>query len=80
MGTKGRNRGVNVDELLKLLNKAYADEWRLLSVLGRRSGRRTDAALSPEARNTRKKSFATQTYGQRMLQLGGKPLLTPEAF
>ena len=28
MGTKGREIvGMNVDELLRLLNKAYADEW-----------------------------------------------------
>ena len=40
MGTKGREIvGMDVEQLLKLLNMAFADDGCLLSILARRQGR-----------------------------------------
>lgn len=83
MGTKGREIvGVNVDELLKLMNKAYADEWLAYYQywVGAKvaSGRmRGIVAEELEQHAGEELKHADMLVG-RMIQLGGAPLLTPQ--
>ena len=83
MGTKGKEIvGVNVDELLKLLNKAYADEWLAYYqywVGAKVAAGRMRGIIAGELKEHRKKELARGCWSN-MLQLGGKPLLTPEAI
>jgi len=85
MGTRGREIiGMNVDELLKLLNAAYASEWLAYYQywLGAKviKGPMKDAvAQELNLHATEELSHATLLAG-RILQLGGTPVLTPEGW
>lgn len=83
MGTKAREiAGVNVDELLKMLNKAYADEWlayyqywvgskvatgRMRGIIAKELEEHAGEELGHAAKLT-----------ERIITLGGTPLLTPQ--
>jgi bacterioferritin len=83
MGTKAREiAGVNVAELLKMLNKAYADEWLAYYQywVGAKvaSGRmRGIVAGELEEHATEELKHAGMLTG-RIVTLGGTPLLTPQ--
>jgi bacterioferritin len=83
MGTKGREVvGVNIKELLKLMNKAYADEWLAYYqywvgakvAVGRMRG-----IVAEELEQHAGEEFKhAGMLVERMIQLGGTPLLKPE--
>ena len=83
MGTRGRQIvGLDVDELLKMLNAAYASEWLAYYQywLGARliKGPMKDAvAAELTLHATEELSHATLLAG-RILQLGGTPVLEPK--
>ena len=85
MGTKGREIvGLNVDELLKAMNKALADEWLAYYqywvgskvAVGRMRG--IIAGELEEHANEELKHANMLT--ERILQLGGTPILNPEQW
>ena len=83
MGTKGKEIiGVNVDELLKLLNKALADEW--LAYYQYWTGAKVAKGLMREAVVAELDQHAQDELRHatmlvtRMIQLGGTPLLEPQ--
>ncbi len=85
MGTKGREIvGVNVDELLKLMNKALADEWLAYYqywvgskvAVGRMRG-----IIAGELKEHAEEELKhAEMLTERILQLGGTPLLSPDAW
>ncbi len=83
MGTRGRAIiGMDVDELLKLLNQAYASEWLAYYQywLGAKvlKGPMKDAvAAELNLHATEELAHATLLAG-RILQLGGTPVLEPK--
>ena len=83
MGTRSREIvGLDVDELIKLLNKAFADEW--LAYYQYWIGAQVVKGPMREATVTELLQHATEelTHAQwlcdRITQLGGDPLLSPE--
>ena len=83
MGTKAREiAGVDVPELLKMLNKAYADEWLAYYqywvgakvAVGRMRG---IIAKELEEHAGEELEHATKLT-ERIITLGGTPLLTPQ--
>ncbi len=83
MGTKGKEIvGVNVEELVKMLNKAYADEWLAYYqywvgakvAVGRMRG---IVAGELEEHAGEELNHAVMLTG-RIITLGGTPLLTPQ--
>lgn len=85
MGTKGREIvGVNVDELLTLLNKAYADEWLAYYQywVGAKvaKGRMRGIIAKELEEHANEELMHADMLVERMIQLGGTPLLTPEAL
>lgn len=85
MGTKGKEIvGVNVDELLKLMNKAYADEWLAYYQywVGAKvaSGRMRGFVAKELEEHAEEELKHAGMLVDRMIQLGGGPLLTPEAI
>lgn len=83
MGTKGREIvGVNIKELLTLMNKAYADEWLAYYqywvgakvAVGRMRGIITKELEEHAGEELEHASKLVE----RMIQLGGTPLLKPE--
>jgi bacterioferritin len=83
MGTKARAiAGVDLKKLLTLLNKAYADEWLAYYqywvgskvAIGRMRG-----IIAEELEEHAKEELEhAEKLVERMIQLGGKPLLSPE--
>ena len=85
MGTKGREIvGVNVDELLTLLNKAYADEWLAYYQywVGAKvaKGRMRGIIAGELEEHAQEELQHAEMLVERITQLGGTPLLTPEAI
>ena len=85
MGTKGREIvGVNVDELLTLLNKAYADEWLAYYQywVGAKvaKGRMRGIIAGELEEHAQEELEHAEKLVERITQLGGTPLLTPEAI
>jgi bacterioferritin len=83
MGTKGREIvGMDIDELLKLLNQALADEW--LAYYQYWVGAKVVKGPMKDAVGTELTLHATEELSHadmlalRILQLGGVPLTTPE--
>ncbi len=83
MGTKGREIvGLDVERLIELLNKAYADEWLAYYqywigakvVKGRMKGQVVAELEEHAADELRHAGMILE----RILQLGGTPLLKPE--
>jgi bacterioferritin len=85
MGTRGREIiGMDVEQLLKLLNQAYASEWLAYYQywLGAKliKGPMKDAvAAELNLHATEELAHATLLAG-RIIQLGGTPVLTPEGW
>lgn len=85
MGTRGREIvGMDVDELLRLLNAAYASEWLAYYQywLGAKviKGPMKDAvAAELNLHATEELSHAT-LLATRIVQLGGTPVLTPKEW
>ncbi|MFW3147047.1 MAG: ferritin-like domain-containing protein [Thermoplasmatota archaeon] len=82
MGTKGRSIvGLDVEELIKVLNKALADEWLAYYqywigskvLVGPMKGEVMTELMEHAADELRHADMLVQ----RIIQLGGKPILTP---
>ncbi len=83
MGTKGREIvGMNVEELLTLLNKAYADEWLAYYQywLGAKivRGPMKDAVAAELLLHAGEELAHADMLALRIIQLGGTPLVSPE--
>jgi len=85
MGTKGRAIvGVDVDELLKLMNKALADEWLAYYQYWVGSkvavGRMRGIVAGELKEHAEEELKHAEMLTERIMQLGGTPLLNPEAW
>ena len=83
MGTKGREIvGMDVNRVLELLNKAYADEWlaHYQYWLGAKvvSGPMKDAVIAELLQHAADELRHADMLTTRIIQLGGTPLLSPE--
>lgn len=85
MGTKGREiLGMNVEDVLQLLNKAYADEW--LAHYQYYIGAKISKGPMKDAVNTELLQHAADELrhadmvAMRIIQLGGTPLTHPKAW
>ncbi|MEA5098347.1 MAG: ferritin-like domain-containing protein [Burkholderiaceae bacterium] len=85
MGTKAREIvRLDIEELLRLLNKAYADEWLAYYqywVGAKVAAGRMRGIISQELEEHAAEELNhADKLVKRMIQLGGSPLLTPEAI
>jgi bacterioferritin len=85
MGTRGREIvGMNVDELLKLLNKAFADEWFAYHQywLGAKvvKGPMKDAVAAELLQHATDELSHADQVAIRIIQLGGKPITEPKKW
>ncbi len=85
MGTKGREIvGMNVDELLTMLNKAFADEWLAYYQywLGAKivKGPMKDAIAAELLLHAGEELAHADMLALRIIQLGGTPLISPEEW
>lgn len=85
MGTKGRQIvGMDVDELVALLNHALADEWLAYYQywLGAKvvKGPMKDAVASELLIHATEELGHADLLAARIIQLGGTPLLSPEKW
>ena len=85
MGTKGRDIvGMNVEELLRLLNQAYASEWLAYYQywLGAKviKGPMKDAVAAELNLHATEELNHAQMLAARIVQLGGTPVTTPQAW
>ncbi len=83
MGTKGREIvEVNIKELLRLMNKAYADEWLAYYQywVGSKvaTGRMRGIVAKELEDHAEEELKHAGMLVERMIQLGGTPLLRPE--
>ncbi len=85
MGTKGREIvGIDVNHLLELLNQAYASEWLAYYQywLGAKliKGPMKDAVAAELNLHATEELSHALLLSNRIIQLGGTPVLTPEAW
>ena len=77
-------KGIEVEEVIRLLNKAYADEWLAYYQYYIESkvvkGIMKDAAIAELDQHAADELRHADMVAQRILQLGGTPLLTPQAW
>jgi len=83
MGTKGREIvGMDVDKLVELLNKAYADEWLAYYQywVGAKvaKGPMRGAVVSELMEHADEELKHAGMLTERIIQLGGTPILKPE--
>lgn len=88
MGTKAielvEKSGIKVEELLTMLNKAYADEW--LAYYQYWIGARLAVGLHREAVESEMKEHAgeelehAEKLADRIIQLGGTPIIDPKEW
>lgn len=83
MGTKGRSIvGMDVDKLLGLLNKAFADEWLAYYQywLGAKlvKGPMKDAVIAELMQHAADELRHADLVSNRIIQLGGMPPLSPK--
>ena len=83
MGTQGRKIvGINVDELLKLLNKAYSDEWLAYyqSWIGSKvvRGPNKEAVIAELTLHATEELAHATLLTTRIIQLGGVPVTKPQ--
>ncbi len=83
MGTKGREIvKLDVNELIKLLNKAYADEWLAYYQywVGSKvaEGRMRGIIAKELAEHANEELAHAEKLSERIITLGGKPLITPQ--
>jgi bacterioferritin len=85
MGTRGREIvGMDVDELLKLLNRALADEWFAYYQywLGAKvvKGPMKDAVAAELLQHATEELAHADLVANRIIQLGGKPVTEPKKW
>jgi len=85
MGTKGRQIvGMDVDELLDILNQAFADEWLAYYQywIGAKivKGPMKDAVASELLLHATEELAHADLLAMRIIQLGGTPLNNPEEW
>ncbi|MEW6757469.1 MAG: ferritin-like domain-containing protein [Acidobacteriota bacterium] len=85
MGTRGREIiGMDVDKLLHMLNRAYASEWLAYYQywLGAKviKGPMKDAVAAELNLHATEELAHAVLLADRILQLGGRPVLTPEGW
>jgi len=85
MGTRGREIvGMDVDELVLLLNKAYADEWLAYYQywLGAKviKGPMKDAVAAELLQHATEELGHADLLSIRIIQLGGTPVSTPSKW
>jgi bacterioferritin len=85
MGTRGREIvGLDVEELLKHLNKAFADEWFAYYQywLGAKvvRGPMKDAVAAELLQHATEELAHADMIANRIIQLGGKPLTEPKLW
>lgn len=85
MGTRGREIvGMNVDELVDLLNKAYASEWLAYYQywLGAKliKGPMKDAVAAELLQHAGEELAHAQMLVGRIIQLGGTPITSPQGW
>ena len=85
MGTRGRSIiGMNVDELVKMLNRAYASEWLAYYQywLGAKviKGPMKDAVAAELTLHATEELTHATLLTTRIIQLGGTPLTSPTAW
>ncbi len=85
MGTKGKLIvGMNVDELIDLLNRALADEWLAYYQYWVGSkvtiGPTKDAVISELTIHATEELAHADLLSGRIIQLGGTPVLEPKAW
>ncbi len=75
-------KGIEIDEVIRLLNKAYADEWLAYYqyyIEGKViKGIMKDAAIAELDQHAADELRHATMVAERILQLGGTPLLSPE--
>ncbi len=86
MAVRGNSiiKGIEVEEVIKLLNKAYADEWLAYyqyyieaKVI---KGIMKDAAIAELNQHATDELRHADLVANRILQLGGTPLLNPQEW
>jgi bacterioferritin len=85
MGSKGREIvGMDVNKLLDLLNKAFADEWLAYYQywLGAKvaKGPMKEAVIAELVQHATDELRHADLVSERIVQLGGMPVLTPEEW
>jgi bacterioferritin len=85
MGSKGRAIvGLDVDELLIVLNKAYADEWLAYYQywIGAKviKGPMKDAVVAELTQHATEELAHANLVADRIIQLGGTPLIDPQEW
>ena len=85
MGTKGREIvGMDVEQVLKLLNRAFADEWLAYYQywLGAKvaKGPMKEAVMAELTQHAADELRHADMVANRILQLGGTPVATPEQW
>ncbi len=85
MGTKGREIvGMDINELLGLLNQAFADEWLAYYQywLGAKvvKGPMKDAVAAELVLHATEELAHADMLAVRIIQLGGTPLISPEEW
>lgn len=77
-------KGVEIDEIIRLLNRAYADEWLAYYQYYIESkvvkGLMKDAAIVELDQHAADELRHAGLVADRIIQLGGTPLLSPEAW
>ena len=75
-------KGIEIEEVVRLLNKAYADEWLAYYQYYIESkvikGIMKDAAIAELDQHATDELRHADMVAQRILQLGGTPLLSPK--
>ena len=85
MGTKGREIvGMDIDKVLELLNKAFADEWlaHYQYWLGAKviAGPMKDAVIAELMQHAADELRHADMVSNRIIQLGGTPLTAPKLW
>ncbi len=84
MAVRGNSiiKGIEIDEVIRLLNKAYADEWLAYYQYFIESkvikGIMKDAAIAELDQHATDELRHANMVADRILQLGGTPLLSPQ--
>lgn len=77
-------KGIEISEIIKLLNKAYADEWlayyQYFTQAKVVKGIMKDAAITELTEHATDELRHADMVANRILQLGGTPLLSPQEW
>ncbi len=84
MGKRGNSiiKGIEISEIIKMLNKAYADEWlayyQYFIEAKVVKGIMKDAAITELTQHAADELRHATMVADRIIQLGGTPLLSPQ--